>query len=279
VKIFILASGSEGNAAVFESNGTSILVDGGVRPQALVQKLSDLGTSLVPQAVVVTHAHQDHVGHAARLSKKLKIPVYASEATARAAFLGDPARVRRFVAREPFVIGNITLTPTPVPHDAAQVALTLSDGSRTAAIATDLGQVTGLLSSELARCDVVLVESNYDPGMLALGPYPEFLKRRVDSARGHLSNLQTHELLRWLPPRVSTVVLLHLSRTNNRPDIALDVARDALSGRRVQLLAASPSEPLVIEATGPKDERVHRVAERPLSLRRRSVDPRQLSLF
>ncbi|HVY46363.1 MAG TPA: MBL fold metallo-hydrolase [Minicystis sp.] len=275
MRVYVLASGSDGNAAVVESAcGARVLVDAGIGVQSLVQKLVDLGAGGMPDAIVVTHAHKDHVGQAARISKRLRIPVYALEATAAAARLGD--RVRLFGPREPFAVGGLLVEPVPVPHDAEEVALRLSDARRSVAIATDVGEVTQPLVDHVARCDVVMVESNHDLDMLRWGPYPPFLKRRVESARGHLSNEQTHALLRRLSLSVRAVVLTHLSRTNNRPDIALEVARDALAGRRVHLAAAAPRAPFVVDADAPPPESPlpARPGRRPVR-----VASEQLSLF
>jgi phosphoribosyl 1,2-cyclic phosphodiesterase len=247
MRIYVLASGSDGNATVFESNGSSVLVDGGIGPQALVQRLVDLGTDKMPDAIVVTHAHQDHVGQTARIAKKLRIPVYAHEATARAARLGDRSLVRIFSPREPFEVKRFTIEPIVVPHDAEQVAFRISDGVECAGIATDLGEITADLARSFSVCDAVLVEANHDVGLLRTGPYPSFLKHRVESARGHLSNAQTHELLRRLSIRTRTVILMHLSRTNNTPELALEVAKDALAGRRVNLFAAEAKRPFAID--------------------------------
>ncbi|MEO7329922.1 MAG: MBL fold metallo-hydrolase [Minicystis sp.] len=246
MKVAILASGSAGNATLFSAQGTSVLVDAGIGPRTLARKLGEIGADL-PQAIIITHAHQDHVGHCLKLSKRLKIPVYASEATSRCEALRGREQVRVYDAREPFVIGALTIAPTPLPHDAAQVALTFSDGAHKAGIVTDLGEVPPGLLPHLAGCQLLLIESNHDADLLQRGPYPAFLKRRIGSARGHLSNAQTHALLQRLPCETSAVVLMHLSTTNNRPELALSSAMDALSGRKVQLSAASQDELMVFD--------------------------------
>jgi phosphoribosyl 1,2-cyclic phosphodiesterase len=247
VKVAILASGSRGNATLFSAGGTSVLVDAGVGPRTLARKLGEIGADL-PEAIVITHAHQDHVGHCLKLSKRFKIPIYASEATARCEALHGREQVRVYDAREPFTIGALTVAPTPLPHDAAQVALTFTHGEHKAGLATDLGEVPPGLLAHLAGCQVLLLESNHDAELLEKGPYPAFLKRRIASAKGHLSNAQTHALLRGLPRETSTVVLMHLSETNNLPELALSSALDALSGRRVHLCAAAQDELMVLDA-------------------------------
>lgn len=247
MKIAILASGSAGNAALFEAEGTRVLVDAGLGPLALVRRLREAGMD-PPHAVVITHEHQDHVGHCLRIAKKLRVPIYASEATARAAPLAGRPEVRVFGMRDPFAVGALTIAPTPLPHDAAQVALVIAGGGRKAAIVTDLGEVPPALPGALAGCDVALIESNHDADLLRRGPYPAFLKRRIASARGHLSNDQAHALLRALPRETHTVALMHLSETNNRADLALDSARDALRGRSVNIVAAAQRETIVLDA-------------------------------
>jgi phosphoribosyl 1,2-cyclic phosphodiesterase len=276
MRIYVLASGSDGNATVFESSDSSVLVDGGIGPQALVQRLVDLGSDRMPDAIVVTHAHQDHVGQTARIAKKLRIPVYASEETAKRARLGDRSRVRVFSPREPFAIGGLTIEPIVVPHDADQVAFRVSDGNRSAGIATDLGEITGDLAARFACCDAVLIEANHDLGMLRTGPYPSFLKRRVESAVGHLSNAQAHELLSRLSWATRAVVLMHLSRTNNTAELALEVARDALAGRRVNLFAAEAKKPFMIDID---EDRPGVPFPRKPGKRSRTVAIEQLSLF
>jgi phosphoribosyl 1,2-cyclic phosphodiesterase len=270
VRVTVVASGSQGNATCFESGGTRLLVDAGVGPVTLARRLEESGSREMPTAVLITHAHGDHIGHVGAIARKLRIPVYMSEGTARVARICDIDRVRVYGAREPFTIGALTVSPRPVPHDAAQVALVVSNGSTRAALATDLGEIPPGFLSHFGGCEVVLIESNHDAEMLAHGPYLPHLKRRVASARGHLSNRQTHELLRRLPPGTNTVVLMHLSGSNNRRDIALEVASDALHGRRIRLFAAEQDVPLVIDAGAP------RVAEPVWSPRAR---PRQLSLW
>ena len=260
MRVAVLASGSEGNATLVESGGTRLLVDAGIGPFALRCALerarlgAGLGRARREQpvdAVVVTHAHADHFGFARKYAKKMRIPVYVTEATARAHDLPREGRFRMFGPRDPFEVGELLVSPVPVPHDAPQVAVSISDGQRRVAVVTDVGEVTGRLADHLALCDVLLVESNHDAEMLERGPYPAFIKRRVASAGGHLSNAQTHELLARLPLRTRTVVLMHLSRTNNHVPLALECARDALAGRRVNLYAAPPRELLMVDADAP----------------------------
>lgn len=252
MRVTILASGSRGNAALFEHGATRVLVDAGLSPTELSRRMSTAGATRAPTAVVVTHAHGDHLRHAEAVSRRFRVPVYVSESTKRVAPLAGAVSVKVYGAREPFPVGELVVHPLPLPHDAAQVSLKLvSPTGHAAAIATDLGEVPPSLLAHLARCEVVLLESNHDPDMLRTGPYPEFLKRRIASSRGHLSNLQTHALLRRLPREVNAVVLMHLSETNNRPDVALAVAADALADHPARLLVAHQDRVTSVETLGP----------------------------
>lgn len=277
MRIVTLASGSGGNATLVESGATRVLFDAGVGPffvraaldrlarvdaaraerQAANHPAADRACVPLPRrgtfldAVVITHAHQDHFGYARKYAKKAHVPVHVSEATARAHDVGGVERFLRYSPREPFQVGALLISSVPAPHDAPQVALTVSDGTTSVGMATDVGEVTGQLVEHLDGCDVVLLESNHDAAMLERGPYPTFLKRRVGSARGHLSNEQAASLLRALSTRTRAVALLHLSTTNNLVELALGVARDALAGRRVYVTAAPPREMLIIEGDAP----------------------------
>ncbi len=249
MRVVILASGSEGNATVFVSRTTQLLVDAGVGPRVLAGMLKAIGLEPRLDAIVITHAHADHVGHAAKLARKCRAPLFASEETSRELGpLSSSIARRTFGPRERFGVGELELRPLPIPHDAAQVSLRISDGSASCGLATDLGEVTAELEEHVAGVDLLLLESNHDEKMLAEGPYAPFLKERIAGAKGHLSNAQAHALLRRLGPRTKTVALLHLSRTNNRPELAREAAEDALRGRGVALHVAPPRGPLVLDA-------------------------------
>lgn len=219
MRVTILASGSSGNATLIEAGETRLLVDAGVAPQTLEQELATLGVPGI-DAVLVTHGHDDHVGFA----HKLGVPIWSTESTQR--FANFPREsLRLFAPRAAFGVGALTITPVPVPHDAAQVALLFEHQGARAAIVTDLGEVTGALFDLVRSVPLLLLEANHDADMLAWGPYPAFLKRRVASARGHLSNAQTAELVRRLDAVPRELVLMHLSEKNNAEELALQTVR------------------------------------------------------
>lgn len=239
MQVTVLASGSGGNVTLVEAGGRAVLLDAGIAPNLVRRQLLRAKSSARPDALILTHAHSDHTRYVVELAAEFGLTVYASEATRRRIPISRIPKLRAFGAREPFAVGDVTVTPLPLPHDAPQVSLKLTHQGRSVAIATDLGEVPPSLPAHFRGCDVVLLESNHDLGMLWKGPYPYGLKQRVASARGHLSNGQTHDLLRVLDRGVRAVVLMHLSETNNRPEIALESAVDALADHPAQLLVAS----------------------------------------
>jgi len=246
VRVTILGSGSEGNALLLESGTTSVLVDAGLSYRKLVQRFDALGRE-VPEdiaAVLVTHSHGDHAAHASTYAKRLGCPLRATEATMGA------LRLRQSVAREPFAagrtfsIGDISIRSHRVPHDAPQVALVFETKETTLGLVTDLGHVPKGLGRFLAGCETLLLESNHDPDMLATGPYPPSLKRRVGGSLGHLSNAQAGDLLTTFDHAPREVVLMHLSGTNNSAQLARCSAEAALGHCGTNLRIAEQQKPL-----------------------------------
>lgn len=252
LRVTVLASGSRGNAALFEAGDTRVLVDAGVPVHTLRQRMIASCCAHPPTAVVLTHAHADHHGCVDEVASHFKVPVYLTESVQRCVGVTRAPSVRVYGAREPFSLGDFVVRPCALPHDAPQVALRFEHASGSAVIATDLGEVPEGLERLLRGARVALVESNHDLPMLWAGPYSRGLKRRVASPRGHLSNEQAHALLRTLDREVETVVLMHLSETNNRPELARDVAADALADHPARLLLASQSSPVQVEVAPPR---------------------------
>ncbi|MCZ7678025.1 MAG: MBL fold metallo-hydrolase [Sandaracinaceae bacterium] len=248
MRVTILASGSGGNATLVQAGGCRILVDAGVGPEVVRERMTGvLGRALDVDAIVTTHAHGDHVGKLAACARAFGARAYVTEATHRRipALAGVRTTIYGYAAA--FDVGPVRVHPMPVPHDAPQVALVFEHGGARAALVTDLGSVPKALARHLAGCQLVMLESNHDPDMLWRGPYPEPLKRRVASRLGHLSNAQASALLAELGPETTDVVLMHLSQRNNSPLLALSTAKAALNGRKVRLRAASQDVPLDLE--------------------------------
>jgi phosphoribosyl 1,2-cyclic phosphodiesterase len=246
VRVTILGSGSEGNALLLESGAGAVLVDAGLSFRKLAQRFAAIGRT-VPRnvaAVIVTHGHRDHAANASTYSARLGCPVRAAEATMPSIRLRSAAQAETFTVGRPFAVAGITVYSQSIPHDVPQVALRFETKNRSVGLATDLGRVPKRLSGFLSGCETLLLESNHDPDMLAEGPYPAMLKRRVAGAGGHLSNGQAGDLLAGLGSAPKRVVLMHLSETNNTPRLARSSAEAALGHRGTELLIAHQRKPL-----------------------------------
>lgn len=222
-----------------------MLIDCGISLKALCSRMSAAGLDVDSvEAVIVSHGHGDHVRGVPVLSRRKEAIVFANDATVSEGRLGgavEQSFLRRFKTGGPFSVGDLTIDPFPLPHDATDTAgFVISDGSVRAGFATDLGSVTLEVQRRLSGCDVCVLESNHDEEMLMRGPYPAFLKRRVGGPAGHLSNEDAAGLVSAIAHRsLAHLVLVHLSETNNRPDLPLAAAACALgrqaSGTQISL--------------------------------------------
>ena len=252
MRVAVLASGSRGNATYVESADTRLLLDAGCGPRTIRRRLRSLLGSVPDRldAVIVTHAHGDHAGYAEAAAASFGAPLYVTSPTRRQLGLAE-GRARPYGPNAPLQLGALSVRALALPHDCPQVALIVEDCRDRVALVTDLGRIPATIVPELQECTALLLESNHDPAMLAGGPYPPFLKERVASEVGHLSNGQAAELLCCLGTALRCVVLMHLSQTNNRPELALAAAKAALRSPGTRVAAAHQSTPLAIDTSPP----------------------------
>jgi phosphoribosyl 1,2-cyclic phosphodiesterase len=219
----VLGSGSRGNAILVESGSTSLLLDAGFSGKEIRRRLALLNRSAEElDAILISHEHGDHISGAGVLSRQLRLPVYANSGThqAAAARLGRLHQRAEFETGTDFVINSLTVHPFQVCHDTADpVGFVISDGSKALCCCTDTGRITGLLRQHARRCQALILEANYDPQLLADGPYPPYIQQRVRSGQGHLANGDAARFLAELArdSSVRQAVLVHLSRVSNRP--------------------------------------------------------------
>jgi phosphoribosyl 1,2-cyclic phosphodiesterase len=232
-----LQSGSSGNSIYVETGGVRLLFDAGISGIQAAERLAAHGRNIRQvDAVIISHDHGDHIRHAGVFHRKFGLPIYTTPATLAAAAsrctLGALRDVRHFRSSDRLTFGAVVVHAIPTPHDGADGSAFVveSDGKRLG-IMTDLGHVFEDLISLVSSLDAVFLESNYDPDMLAAGPYPAYLKQRIRGPRGHLSNREAAELLRSAAEakRLKWACLSHLSEQNNHPDVALKTHRTILS--------------------------------------------------
>ena len=240
-----IASGSSGNCIYIGSAQNHILVDAGLSGKRVEAGLGSLElTGQDVNGILITHEHSDHIKGLGVLARKHGIPIYATAGTAAAikeAGLGkiDDSLFVEIKADEPFSIGDLEISPFRVSHDAADpVAYRVNCGSKSVAIATDLGVYTDYTVDKLKGLDVLLLEANHDIHMLEVGAYPYYLKRRIASDRGHLSNETAGKLLcRVLHDNLKAIQLGHLSKENNYAELAYETVKLEL------LLGDTPYKP------------------------------------
>ena len=223
-----LGSGSSGNATVVEAgsgvNIKRLLIDCGLKPKVLLERLGNAGLAPAQiDAIFITHEHSDHIGFARHWALRHRTPVWMSDGTHLAAGESDFEGMLHLAQDgAPIDLGELQVTPFTVPHDAREpLQLSCSDGDRKLGVLTDLGHATAHVLAHLAGCHALLLECNHDADMLAAGPYPAFLRRRVGGRFGHLSNVDAALIAQSLDHAgLNHVVAAHLSRQNNHPALA-----------------------------------------------------------
>ncbi len=245
MRVISLQSGSNGNCIYVEAGGMRLLFDAGISGVAAEERLASCGRDIRQvDALIISHDHSDHIRSAGIFQRKYGIPLYVTNRTLAAAktrcSLGKLNEVSHFRSGGTLRLGGVTVQTVPTPHDGEDGALfVLDDGTRRFGIMTDLGHVFQDLGRLIASCDAVLLESNYDPAMLADGPYPRFLKERIKGPRGHISNRESAELIaRAAGSRLRWAFIGHLSEQNNSPDVAMRTHRE-VHGCAVDLRVAS----------------------------------------
>lgn len=234
LSVATLFSSSKGNCTYIHSENTGILIDAGRSLGAVKKALCLLGSQIENiSAVVVTHEHSDHVNALSALMCKHGIPVHMTNGTADAfeqSCKSSFSLIERHESEYEIEVGDIRIASFRTPHDSADsVGYIVSTADDTVGYATDMGIPTKEVFDRLIGCSKVVVESNYDEKMLRDGPYPYFLKKRILSNRGHLSNENCALLVSKLAKSgVKGFMLAHLSETNNLPELALGASCNAL---------------------------------------------------
>jgi phosphoribosyl 1,2-cyclic phosphodiesterase len=250
MKVWVLGSGSRGNATVIDNGSSRVLVDAGFSARELKRRLSVAGVAPESiEAVIVTHEHSDHVCGAARAARRWKWTVHATPGTVAGAPELIEAGARPFNAGATLTFGTLTVLTIPTSHDAADpiavVATDVTSGAR-AAVVLDLGRMSAQLRDGIRESEILVLESNHDEYMLAQGPYPISVQRRIASGTGHLSNREAGVVARVCAHSgLQHIVLAHLSEQCNTPDHALASASAALARSRFRGRVTAASQDAV----------------------------------
>jgi phosphoribosyl 1,2-cyclic phosphodiesterase len=229
-----LGSGSRGNSTLVEWNSGTLLIDCGFSVRETTQRLERLGKR--PEdisAILVTHEHSDHIRGVAPLARRYGLPVFMTPGTYHSRDIGELPDLRLIESYAPFEVDQLKITPVAVPHDAREPAQFIIERSGIKlGILTDLGSITAHVEEHYQDLDAILLEANHDPFMLASGPYPPSLKKRVGGLWGHLSNQQAAGFLQRLNcARLQHLVVAHISQQNN----SLELAQAALAPVTVEV--------------------------------------------
>ena len=229
-----IASGSSGNCIYAGTEDYHLLIDAGISGKKIENGLNSIGLKTAEMdGILITHEHSDHIGGLGVVARKYGIPMYGTKETIEAILhtssVGkiDESLFHPILPDQAFEIGDITVKPFSIPHDAANpVAYVMEHENKKVAVATDLGKYDDYIVDKLQGLDVLLLEANHDVRMLQAGSYPYPLKRRILGELGHLSNEVSGQLLgKVLHDGMKKIILGHLSKENNYAELAYEAGR------------------------------------------------------
>ena len=241
----MLGSGSAGNATLLANRDARVLIDVGLSCRDVTRRLGEIGVG--PErinAIIITHAHGDHTRGARVFARKHETPVYTTEAVRDEWGVADLPDWRLLIPNQPQQLSGLRFKALTIPHDASEtVAFRIETMEGPIGFATDIGEMTPVLVDQFRDCRLLVIESNHATDLLRVSPYAASVRTRIGSTTGHLSNESLARFIRNdLGPAVRCIVLAHLSRVNNVPEIAELTCRQALadSGRiDVQVIVAT----------------------------------------
>ncbi len=246
-EVCALASGSNGNCYYIGNESEAILIDAGISRRQIIDRMRNRRLNpLKVKAVFITHEHSDHYKGAKVLSKKLGIPVYMSSKTHKNSYLTmRPSNVLTFEPGDVIQIGDFTIHSFSKLHDAIDpCSFRVEHENNNIGVFTDIGAACDNVKNHICLCNFLFLESNYDIDMLETGKYPLYLKKRVASEYGHLSNDQAFELIQsHAGENLKNILLSHISEDNNRGEIALDTFKALQNKYNIQLTSRyAPTE-------------------------------------
>ena len=258
VRFISLASGSSGNCYYLGTDTYGILIDAGIGIRTIKKTLRDINVAMESiRAVFVTHDHADHIKAVGHLGEKLNIPVYTTarvHAGINKSYCMTEklySSVRYLEKEQPMELEDFHIESFEVPHDGTDnVGYCIEIDGKVFSFLTDLGEITPTAAKPSNISNYLILEANYDEEMLKMGPYPQYLKERISSGTGHMSNIATAEFLAEnFTEDLRYIWLCHLSKDNNHPELAYKTVewklknKGIIVGKDVQLLALKRSTP------------------------------------
>jgi len=275
VFIASLNSGSNGNCYYVGSNTDAVLIDAGISCREIEKRMKRLGIEMEKvKAIFISHEHSDHISGLEVTARKFNLPVYITDATLQNSPLKiEPSQQNDFKGYEPISVGDLTVIPFPKSHDAADpYSFVIEHLEIRVGVFTDIGHNCEHVIANFKQCHAVFLEANYDEKMLAEGGYPLYLQRRIRGDKGHLSNEQALELFTGhRAPYLSHLLLSHLSKNNNSPELALGLFEKNAGNTNVRVASRYHESELIQIDTN--------LAKEPFRLPITKRTDQQLSLF
>lgn len=247
-----LNSGSNGNCYYIGNEKDAVLIDAGLSCRETERRMKKLNLPMQKlRAIFVSHEHGDHIKGVQGISKKYNLPVYVTPETKKKGKLFLFSQfIRHFVANEPIIINELSVTAFAKFHDAADPHSFIVQGNGiTIGVFTDIGKPCERLITHFGKCHAAFLEANYDEQMLETGRYPIHLKNRIRGGEGHLSNTEALEVFKaHRPSHMTHLLLAHLSKDNNNPKLAADLFEAHANGVRITI-ASRYEETGVFEVT------------------------------
>ncbi len=238
-----LASGSSGNCQLVATERTKLLVDAGMSGKYIKTSLDNIDVDINQvKGILLTHEHTDHICGLGVLMRRHQMPLYVTAKTWQAleGKIGkvDPSQVHLYDTIDNMEIGDISIQSARISHDAVDpLCYAFMHGKAKVAIATDLGMISQEVIDKFKDSDLVMVESNHDIEMVKMGSYPMYLKRRILSELGHLSNEDAGHIAKEIIEygKAKHILLAHLSKENNVPELAYETVKSILTDYQIKV--------------------------------------------
>ncbi len=271
-----LNSGSNGNCYYIGNQSEAVLIDAGLSCRETEKRLGLLSLSMhIVKAIFISHEHTDHIKGVESIAEKYSLPVYITKATAQRGRLHLKKQlIHSFTGYEAVKIGGLSITAFPKLHDAADPhSFIIAGNGITVGVFTDIGACCNHVIAHFSQCHAAFLEANYDENMLEEGRYPIYLKNRIRGGNGHLSNAQALEIfIKYRPSFMTHLLLAHLSKDNNDPQLAQQLFMGNANGIQVSVASRYEQTPVLVIDAGTNAPVIQQQV-------RIIVRPQQLSLF